>query len=68
MKELFKTTFKNGLAAVVSFNAENLDYSYRVTYGILGIGNRTTTTFETNSPTAAFAMLAEIQRIEIEVN
>jgi hypothetical protein len=68
MKELFKTTFKNGLTAVVSFDAENLDYSYVVTYGILAIEDRITTTFETNSPTTAFAMLAEIQRVEIEVN
>lgn len=67
MKELFRTTFNNGVTARVTFDEDNLDYSYMVIYGVIGDENRTTTTFETNSPTSAFAMLAEIQRVEIEV-
>lgn len=62
MKELFRTTFKNGLTAVVSFDAENLDNSYVVEAN----DGMYVLKYTTNSPTAAFGMLAEIQRMEVE--
>lgn len=65
MKELFRTTFKNGLTAAVSFDAENMDYSYMVTCELVGEHCEVENTFKTNSPTAAFAMLAEIQRMVV---
>lgn len=61
MKELFKTTFKNGVTATVTFD-EAAELVYRVIMEVDGVEERST--YETNSPTTAFTFLAEAQRLE----
>lgn len=63
MEELFRTTFKNGVTATVTFD-ESAELVYRVIMEVAGAEERSI--HETNSPTSAFSVLAGAQRLEIE--